>query len=72
MKRIEELIEKGFKKGKMKNMMNVPKWDDTEQEWFENTVDEMLVLSTWPNTSIENKPRIASRSIVMNGNGLER
>jgi hypothetical protein len=46
MQRIEELAEKGFKKGKMKNMMNVPKWNEAEQEWFENIVDEMLVLST--------------------------
>jgi hypothetical protein len=46
MKRIEELAEKGLKKGKMKNMMNVTKWDEIEQEWFENTVDELLVSLT--------------------------
>ena len=46
MRRIEELAEKGLKKGKMKNMMNVRKWDETEQEWFENTVDELLISLT--------------------------
>jgi hypothetical protein len=46
MKRIEELAEKGLKKGKIRNMMNVPKWDDTEQEWFGNTVEDLLVPST--------------------------
>lgn len=46
MKRIEELAEKGLKKGKIKNMMNVPKWDDTEQEWFGITIEDLLVPST--------------------------
>jgi len=48
MKRIEELAEKGLKKGRIKNMMNVPKWDATEREWFENTVDGLLEPSIQP------------------------
>jgi hypothetical protein len=46
MKRIEELAEKGIKKGKIKSLMNVPKWNEAEQEWFGNTIEDLLVPST--------------------------